>query len=123
MIIWCTLLAVVIRAVAWFNPLNTQLECHRARGSTKAKAYLKSKDMSSTSPQVGNSLLRRIGLGLRAKPGSLDDEQPEIIHEDIITKPSTSRPKKSSEQKALDYFSLKALNIKKEDSSKETPDL
>ena len=54
---------------------------------------------------------RRIGLGLRAdpipstnsskaqgcKPGSLDDEQTEIVHEDIMTKPSTSRDKKNND--------------------------
>ena len=81
---------------------------------------------------------RRIGLGLRAdpipstnsskaqgcKPGSLDDEQTEIVHEDIMTKPGTSRDKKNNDQKAiLDYFSLKALNIKKKYLSKENPDI
>ena len=54
---------------------------------------------------------RRIGLGLRAdpipstnnskaqgcKPGSLDDEQTEIVHEDIMTKPGTSRDKKNND--------------------------
>ena len=65
--------------------------------------------MSSVSRQAGNSMLRRIGLGLRAdpipstnsskarKPGGLDDEQTEIVHEDIMTKPGTSRDKKNND--------------------------
>ena len=80
-----------------------------ARGSTKAKAQVSIYVLCI--PQAGNSMPRRIGLGLRAdpipstnsskaqgcKPGSLDDEQTEIVHEDIMTKPGTSRDKKNND--------------------------